>query len=454
MSRFAAGISDHELGDYQRAARLILRYGLVTATWPDAKALPRVRRFSDALRQDLAGAFGYRLELHGSTARLVRVRDGLDATQPARTRPSQGASLMSGRPFDRRRYAYLMLCLAVLGRAGVQITLSELADSVAADANRITGLGLDPDRGVDRRAFVDSVGWLELRGALTLADGSASAWASDPGVGEALYDVARDVLFALYRPTRMVQAVPTVRALLDRSAANSGNEERRLAGQAARRAVVERPVVYFAEVSDAVANHLRGPALADDLRRLLGLRLERRSEGVLLVDNANFSSERFPGSSAPARVAVLLAVEMADRIIDPDGRRVRRVDAISTAAAEAELVALVDAGMPEASRVPLPFVDDGATAYDDGDAGDGRLPFIAESFLRTAVTGILARFEATFSVEWHGDPERLRSEAVALLARFGCVRPVPGGVLVLPLVGRYRNTVATTSTRREQAGLF
>ncbi len=461
MSRFAAGISHHELGDYQRAVRLILRYGLVTATWPDARALLRVRRFSESLRQDLSEAFGYRLDVHGATVRLVRVKDGLDATQPARTRPSQGASLMTGRPFDRRRYAYLMLCLAALGRAGVQITLSELADSVAADANRIAGLGLDPDRGVDRRAFVDAVGWLELRGALALADGSASAWASDPGAGEALYDVARDVLLALYRPTRMVQTLPSVRALLDQSVAHSGNEERRLAAQAARRAVVEQPVVYFAEVGDAVANHLRGSALAEDLRRLLGLRVERRAEGVLLVDNANFSPERFPGSSAPARVAVLLAVEMADRIVDPDGRRVRRVEAVGPGVAEAELVALVDAGLPEASRVALPYAEDSvpapgdeASPGDDESTMDGRLPFIAESFLRTAVAGILARFPSTFSGEWHGDPERLRAEATAVLARFGCVRPVPGGVLVLPLIGRYRNTVATTKTRREQAGLF
>lgn len=461
MSRFAAGISDHELGDYQRAVRLMLRYGLVTATWPDGKALLRVRRFSEALRQDLADAFGYRLELHGATARLVRVKDGLDATQPARTRPNQGASLIAGRPFDRRRYAYLMLCLAVLGRAGGQLTLSELADSVAADAGRIAGLGLEPDRGADRRAFVDAVGWLELRGALTLADGSASAWASDPGAGEALYDVSRDVLFALYRPTRMVQTLPTVRALLDQSVAHSGNEERRLAAQAARRAVVERPVVYFGDVDESVANHLRGPALAEDLRRLVGLRVERRAEGVLLVDNVNFSPERFPGASAPARVAVLLAVEMADRIVDPDGRRVRRVDAVGPAAAEAEMVALVDAGLPEATRVALPLADDPSPLLGeeeptvDASTRDGRLPFIAESFIRTAVTGILARYESTFGADWHADPERLRVEATDLLARFGCVRPVPGGVLVLPLVGRYRNTTATTTkAKREQAGLF
>src|SRR5207248_2940435 len=134
--------------------------------------------FSTQLRRDLAEAFGYRLELHGSTARLVRAADALDPYRPALTR--------SGRPFDRQRYAYLSLCLAVLGRAGIQVTLSELADAVGSDANQITGLGFDPDSGADRRALVDAVGWLEDRGVVRLADGSSASWAGDPGAGEAL----------------------------------------------------------------------------------------------------------------------------------------------------------------------------------------------------------------------------------------------------------------------------
>jgi uncharacterized protein (TIGR02678 family) len=449
MSRFARDVSDHEVPDYQRAVRLVLRHPLITATWPDAKALLRVRRFSATLRADLADAFGYRLELHGATARLVRTKDLVDASQPARSR--------TDRAFDRQRYAYLMLCLAVLGRAGQQITLSELAESVASDAGRIPGLGLDPDRGADRRAFVDAVGWLEDRGALTTADGSAASWVSDPRAGEALYDIARDVLFALYRPTRMVQSLTSVAALLDRAVAESGNEERRIAAQTARRAVAERPVVYYSDVDLPVANHLRGSALADDLQRLTGLRVERRAEGVLLVDTANLSTERFPGTGSVAQVAVLLAVEMADRIVDPDGRRVKRFPGPSQPVGQAELIALIDAGLPAAGQVMLDHDDDRtrADAYADvPEDGDARLPFIPDSFLRSAVSGVLARYASSFGAQWHADPERLRAEAVSLLARFGCVAPTPGGVLVLPLTGRYRNTVATTKTRGSPAALF
>lgn len=446
--RFATDISELELADYQRAVRLLLKHPLVTSSWPDGKALARVRRFSAALRQDLSDAFGYRLELHGQTARLVRTKDALDPTQPALSR--------NGRPFDRRRYAYLSLCLAVLGRAGIQITLSELADSVAADAGRIAGLGLDPDRGTDRRALVDAVGWLEERGALRVADGSSASWASDRGTGEALYDVARDAVFALFRPTRVLQHVDSVAALLDRSATtadHSGNAQRRATAQAARRAVVERPVVYFADVPDPVANHLRGAALATDVQRLTGLRMERRAEGVLLVDTANLSSERFPGTGSVAQAAVLLAVAMADRVVDPDGRRVKRIAPPSPEEGQQRLLRQVDAGLPTATQVllddlvaPPPVPDDGDTDHADRD-DPGRLPFITDSFLRTAVTEILQRYGTAFGADWHAHPERLRGEAVALLARFGAVTVVPGGVLVRPLVGRYRNTTAAVKRR-------
>jgi len=438
--RFAAAVSDLELADYQRAVRLLLRHPLITSTWPDDRALRRVRRFATELRGDLAEAFGYRLELHGSTARLVRTADALDSGRPAESR--------TRRPFDRQRYAYLALCLAVLGRAGIQISLSELADSVAGDANRIAGLGFDPDRGADRRALVDAVGWLEDRSALRLADGSTAAWASDPGSGEALYDIARDVVFAIFRPPRVLQHVDSVTALLDRAMANSGNAERRAAAQAARRAVVEAPVVYYEDVDNAVANHLRAPVLAADLQRLTGLRVERRAEGVLLVDTVNLSVERFPGAGSIAQAAVLLAVEMADRAIDPDGRRVRRMPAPDAASRQADLAAEVDRGLPTATTVVLDADDPPEFAapvvvHDE----TARLPFITDSFLRQATADLLARYGRAFGADWHADPERLRTEAVALLTRFGAVIPVPGGVLVRPLVGRYRNTVAQVRQR-------
>ncbi|GGK79597.1 DUF2398 family protein [Mangrovihabitans endophyticus] len=435
--RFAADVPDLELADYQRAVRLVLRHPLITASWPDERALPRVRRFAATLRQDLAEAFGYRLESHGRVVRLIRTADGLDPQRPAVSR--------TGKAFDRQRYAYLALALAALGRAGVQTTLSELADAVAGDANRIAGLGLDADRGADRRAFVDAVAWLEERGVLRVADGSSAGWASDPRAGEALYDVERDAVLALFRPPRVLQQLDSVTSLLERSFVSSGNAERRSAAQAARRAVVERPVVYYDDVPGDLVNHLRGQALPADLHRLTGLRLERRAEGVLLVDTVGWSAERFPGTGSVAQAAVLLAVEIAERVSDPDGRRARRMPAPDPRDAQDRLTVQVDLGLPAA--IPLAETDEPETEPQRDVLEERRLPLITDSFLRDATSEILQRYGSAFGAAWHADPDRLRSEATALLARFGAVTVVPGGVLARPLIGRYRATVAQVKQR-------
>jgi hypothetical protein len=338
------------------------------------------------------------------------------------------------------------LCLAALGRAGLQITLSELADAVGSDANRITGLGFDPDSGADRRALVDAVGWLEERGVVRLTDGSSASWVGDPRAGEALYDIARDVVFALFRPPRVLQQIDSVRALLDRPMSRGGNAERRAAAQAARRAVIELPVVYYADVRANVANHLRGAALPGDLHRLTGLRVERRADGVALIDTARLSVEQFPGTGSVAQAAVLLAVEMSDRIVDPDGRRVRWMAQPDPGGWQRELIRRIDVGLP-IGRISLTDESESATPIEDAEPDDTRYPFLTDSFLREAVTGILSRYGSAFGAAWNADPDQLRSEAIAMLQRFGMVIPVPGGVLVRPVAGRYRNTVAQVRQR-------
>jgi hypothetical protein len=136
---------------------------------------------------------------------------------------------------------------------------------------------------------------------------------------------------------------------------------------------------------------------------------------------------------------------MADRAGDPDGRRVKRMTAPDPQATQAVLIGQVDAGLPHATQVAIDeeIADDQDAADDD----DNLYPFITESFLRDSVADILDRYGTAFGAAWHADPERLRTEAVALLVRFGAVVAVPGGVLVRPVAGRYRNTVAQVRQR-------
>jgi len=439
-----------ELAGYQRAARILLTHPLVTETYPNPGALPAIRRWAAELRADLLETFGYRLELSRTTARLLRTLDALDDSQPAHTH--------TDRPFDRRRYAYLALTLAALGRAGTQIALSELADSVAADAARIAGLGLSTERAADRAAFVDAVAWLAVRGALTLADGSARRWADDPTAGEALYDIDRDVVRAVYRPTRVLQHLRSVTALLAAPTAHSRDTRRREAGHRARRALLERPVVYYDELDQDARNILRGQHALGDVERITGLTTERRAEGVALLDTSGaFSDRRFPGTGTVAQAALLLIGEIADRIEDVDASPLTRLAAPDRGGAD--LAAAVDSGLPS-SGVLGELADQNGTGANgepdepEDDRDTARHPLLEEGWLAGVLAELLDRYGSTFAAAWRADPARLLAAALDLLAELRMVVRVAGGVLALPLLARYRQVMVEVRRRKAEPTLF
>jgi uncharacterized protein (TIGR02678 family) len=450
---------------FQRAARVLLTWPLITSSYPTAEALPLVRRWSGPLREELADLFGYRLELTATTARLSRVRDAFDATQPVMA----GAQL--DRPFDRRRYAYLCLALAVLGRAGTQIALSELAERVAAEAERIDGLELSLDRQPDRAGFVDAAGWLETRGAVRLADGSARRWVDDPSAGEALYDIDRDVLRALYRPSPVLQHISTARALLHRRQGVSRNTLRRESAQRVRRALVERPVVYYADLDAADRGMLRSPGPAAEVAELTGLAVERRSEGVALLDvSGMFSDRRFPGSGTRAQVALLLANRIADRVLDPDaaeltvlapdpGRDERWVQSLDASMPRGDLVTQL-AGDPDPADDIIDDPTDPAppgAADEQGEEADdmaAEYPLLEDGWLRSTLAELIDSYGSALSAGLVADPDRLLDSALELLAELAMVIRVPGGVLARPLLARYRNAVVSVRPSEQPAGLF
>ncbi|WP_338896782.1 TIGR02678 family protein [Streptomyces sp. TG1A-60] len=455
MSRVAEGVSPLELADYQKAVRLVLRHPLVTPGYPDRTALATVRRWAAQLRTDLMEVFGYRLVTTADTARLQRAQDGLDATRPALTR--------AGRPFDRRRYAYLVLTLAALGRHGAQVALGELADAVAADAVRVDGLGLDTARKPDRDAFVDAVTWLTERGALTLADGSATAWAGDPERAEALYDIDREILLAVHHPTRVLQHLTSVTALLDSAGAlgmSAGRAaQRRDQARRARRLVLENPVAYYADADSGLLGQLRAPALAEDLERLTGLAVERRAEGVALIDTSGRLSDiRFPGGGTVAQAALLLAARIS-AAVQRTGRHALELLPAPTAAERLTARARrIDGALPTRSVITEFAAPDGAAAYEGyephetrDEEGEGqaetRYPFVTDSWLRGRLKEITAEYGAGFAADLRGDPDRLLDQALDLLAAMSLIARVEGGALALPLLARYRGVTARVKTR-------
>ncbi|MEV7393193.1 TIGR02678 family protein [Streptomyces sp. NPDC091215] len=466
MSRVAEGVSPLELADYQKAVRLVLRHPLITPGYPDKAALTTVRRWAEQLRTDLMEALGHRLVTTADTARLQRAQDGLDATRPALTR--------AGRPFDRRRYAYLVLTLAALGRHGAQVALGELADAVAADAVRIDGLGLDTARKPDRDAFVDAVSWLTERGALTLADGSATAWAGDPERAEALYDIDREVLLAVHHPTRVLQHLTSVTALLDSGSAlglSAGRAaQRRDQARRARRLVLESPVAYYADADSELLGQLRAPALVEDLERLTGLTVERRAEGVALVDTSGKLSDiRFPGGGTVAQAALLLAARISAAAQRPGRHALELLPAPTAAERLAARALRIDAALPsrglvaELAEPDQEPVNEESVYEVSGDKGrvpgETRYPFVTDSWLRGRLKEITAEYGAGFAADLRGDPDRLLGQVLDLLAAMSLITRVDGGALALPLLARYRGVTARVKTRTaaqppSQATLF
>ncbi|MFD6396276.1 TIGR02678 family protein [Nocardia sp. NPDC060249] len=431
------------LDSYQRAARMMLANHLITRVYPDRIALPLIRRWATELREDLAELFGYRLEVTETTARLYPVHDRLDDARPARS--------VNDRVFDRRRYAYLSLALAALGRAGDQITLSELAEHVADYASRIEGLDLSTERAADRDAFVDAVGWLGARGALTLADGDAGGWASDPEAGEALYDIDRPVVFALFRPPRALQHLHSVRGLLAEDTEQAPSDQARRV----RRALVERPVVYLEELSQDERALLGQDRLINEVEYCTGLRAERRAEGVALIDTSGrLSDTRFPGTGTLAQVALLLIGEIADVVLDIDNPIPRRPGALT---ADDALLDQLDASIPTAG-VFTPLADDveprtATTDFVDDENAAGEAvtsPFLDHAWVRTTVTALTDRYGATFAAQWQADAVGLTTEVLALLTKLRLIRPVEDGLLVLPALARYRGAVVTVRVRKAE----
>lgn len=447
--RVAEDVSSLELAEYQQAARTIFRHPLITATYPDKTSLALVRRWVPQLRRDFAEVLDYTIVTNGDTIRLRRVQDALDRTRPAYTR--------SRRPFDRRRYAYLVLALSAIGRAGTQIALSELADAVAADAERIDGLGLDTERKADRDAFVDAVAWLETRGALRMADGSAADWANDPEHAEALYDIDREAAGAIYAPNRVLQHLNSVTGLLGDPAQQTVqgvNAERRRVGRRARRLVLENPVVYFADVDDGLRGQLRAPALAEDLQRLTGLPLERRSDGVALINTgARLTDVTFPGTGTVAQAALLLCARIAGYLLR-NRHRVEHLSAATAAERLAELSARLDAALPargdaaallmESSPDPIesPDIAEGPEDTETPAPDEMTYPFLSDSWLRKELKSLVDEFGSGMSERQVSDTGRLLSDALDLLASVGLVARTDGGALVLPLLLRYRGVTA------------
>ncbi len=426
-------LPDLDLPAYQRAARLLLTHRVLTAAWPDPDALPLVRRFAADLDRDLDALAGLRLVTTPGGARLVGPADHLD--------PFAGPDL------DRRRYALLALALAVLERSGLQVTLSDLSARLRPAAEAIAGLGFDPDRHAHRRDFCVAVEWLVTRGALRLTDGSLEGWRRGDPDGEALYDIDRDICRLLFHPPAALHELGTAARLLTAPPADdAARDTRRLATrQRLVRALLEQPALYLDDLTDLERRHLQTEAaeIARDVERLTGAHVERRREGLALIDpGARHAGPRFPQGGSDVQCALLLGDCILRFVSGDDAREQVRVP--TRAELTQSLVRELDEALPTRALDPDAALD---RAPPDAQA---TLPLVPAAFLAAEAERLRVEYAAHLRADLQGDAAALLAAALRVLTEFDLVRPVPGGLVAMPALARYREV----AVRRAAAPLL
>ncbi|MBC3990086.1 TIGR02678 family protein [Streptomyces sp. AC563] len=284
------------------AARLLLAHPLITSDGPHADVFPLVRRHAEWLSGRFQRVLGYRLLVDSAYARLFKA--GLGARTGHRLVRSTGT------PFTPHTYACLALALSVLVTAPEQMLLSQLvADIRAAAADARVELE-ETGRAAGKRTLVAALRQLVEWGVLVETHGQVAVLAQDSG-GEALITVDREL-------ARVVVAGPLAQsrdgADLVRRAADPGFDGPRTY---VRRMLVETPVVYLDELTDAERDWLRTRQRreAQSFLDILGLETEIRAEGVALVDpDEELTDLHLPGTGTIAQAALLLVERLVTRL--------------------------------------------------------------------------------------------------------------------------------------------
>lgn len=312
-----------ELDGRRAALRRLLRQPLTLQ-----KDAPEIFSLIARHRQELgdwfAEALGWKLVVEPAAgfARLHKVPARPDGTRGARP---------SGRPaFDRRRYVLLCLTLAALDEGPAQTTLAHIAQLVTERSQEDPSLGrFEPKEQSERRAFVDVLRWLVERGVLTFQDGDTERYVQG-AQGDALYRVNDRILAQLLSAPRPPTLVPAPTALTEEIYPQTEDGRRQEARHQVLRALLDDPVVYLDDLPPAQRDwllHTRHDLLDKLLREQAGLVLERRREGVAVVDPAGEVSDvLFPDGQSTARHAALLLCEHLCARARPDPERVFSID--------------------------------------------------------------------------------------------------------------------------------
>jgi uncharacterized protein (TIGR02678 family) len=282
-------------GEQREVARHLVQNPLVTKE-RDPERFRLIRRHESELDRWFTQRLGYRLHVDGDTARLYKTGYVPDH-RPLRT--------STGRPFQRSEYVLLSLVLAATAAGPDVISLRDLVEQVRSAAAE-TGIVVGDERS-DRRALVTVLTWLIDHGLAVELHARVDAYASDDDA---------DAVLKL-RPDRIVLlALPALAGAADAGTLLAQAERRTATRQWMRARLVEDPVLYRADLTDAEWGELRR-RLGEEaafLDEMFGLRLEARAEGVAAIDpSGTLAERRFPATGTVGHAALLLIDHLVPR---------------------------------------------------------------------------------------------------------------------------------------------
>jgi len=312
-----ADVLDRQQVEERRSAlRALLRHPLLTRAGPDPAAFALVRRHASWLREWLSANVGWSLQVDTGLARLRKLPGQLDdRTRPALAEPARV-------PFSRRRYVLACLALAALERADAQVTLGWLAE-------RVLALAADPalaDAGFsfaldsrEERADLVIVARL-LLGTRVLARVAGDEQSFVNASGDALYDVNRRVLATMLVAQRGPSTVTAtdlearLRAITEELVPDSEDGRNRAIRQRLARRLLDDPVLYYDELSDAERAYLSSQRgfLVRRLTDATGMVAEVRAEGLALLDPTGEATDlSMPEEGTDGHATLLLAKHLA-----------------------------------------------------------------------------------------------------------------------------------------------
>lgn len=295
------------------AARQLLATPLLAAERePDVFRL--VRRHEAALDRWFTQRLGYRLHLDADTARLFKT-----GTVPDR-RPLRHPN---GRALTQREHTLVALALAATAAGPSVISLRDLLLEIRSAAAEVE-IELH-DSGVERRSLVNAIKWMIELDLVEELHEHIDRYADDAEADAVLR----------VRPDRIALVlIPTVAGSDGVGPAVAAAERRSATRQWLRARLVEEPVVYRSDLTDAEWAELRRRAGEEErlLDEMFGFVLESRAEGVAAIDpDGPFGDRVFPAGGTLGHATLLLL----DRLAATDGA----VDRADIAALLADLVA-------------------------------------------------------------------------------------------------------------------